>query len=149
MSFVKHMRLGKDVEVKKNSNDNEFVTGSAAYDVYRGKNNRETVWINFIANGPQAEFLKKFGKKGSVLKFYGEITPGNAYKKDDKMVSTINLSIDNVKFSEISSGNQQSGAQSGTGSQTASTPSTSEESKADELKETDDIFNEFWNEENE
>lgn len=146
MSFVKHMRLGKDVEVKTNANNNEFVTGSAAYDVYRGKDNTETVWINFIANGPQAEFLKKFGKKGSVLKFYGEITPGNAYKKDDKLVSTIQLSIDNVKFSEVRLGNQQSGT-----STTDSSSSSSEATKAskqEELDETKDIFDEFWEEEN-
>lgn len=105
--LIKHMRLIKDMKVETNQT-RKYALGTGVYDVYKGKNpdgtsRFDSIFINLIANGEkEVSFLESFGNKGAILKFAGDITPGKPYQnKNGEWVSTINLTIKTVEFSEV------------------------------------------------
>lgn len=155
--LVKHMRLTKDVIVKED-NGRKYALGTGVYDLYRGKDKQgqpqyQSVFVNLAANSDrEVNFLENFGKKGSVLKVSGEVTPGKPYQKDGEWISTINVNIDSVKFSDVRMGQSTQGATdakaSGTGTKAPAKTETKASTQQEELQEVEDIF-EFWGNEEE
>lgn len=104
--FTKHMRLGRDPEMRKTSNGNKAVYISAAYDTYVGGENK-TTWVNISLFDRQAEFIMKYGKKGYVFKFSGEIWTEEYDKRDGSGKGmSLNMLAESVKFPEVRSNNQ-------------------------------------------
>lgn len=152
--LVKHMRLTRDVVIKEN-NGRKYGLGSGVYDIYRGKNEDgtpkfEPVFINLLVNGDrEVSFLENFGKKGSIFKFTGEITPGAPYqnKTSGDWISTINLAVRTADFAEIRVGQQKEGSNTTPASaKTAQTAPPAASTPNEEIQNIDSVF-EFWDDE--
>lgn len=87
-------RLGKDVEVRYTQDNLCVASGSLAV---AGYSKDKTEWIYFSAFSHTAEFLEKYGRKGTSLAIVGHLH-NEQYTKDDKNYSRLQLIVDRVEF---------------------------------------------------
>jgi len=147
MGLVKHMRLTKDFTVKDNNNGNgKYGYGTGVYELYRGSKDGQpqyqSVFVNLVANSErEVNFLEKFGKKGTILNISGEVSPGKPYEKDGEWVSTINVNVENAKFSDVRISNNQDQAAGDKKAPAKNQPKA--DKQKEDMQEVEDIF-EFW-----
>ena len=104
-------RLGKDVVVKHGANNMAVASGSLAVAGYKKD---QTEWIYFSAFSKTAEFLEKYGKKGTSLAIEGHLHV-DEYEKDGQKVSRLGVIADRVEFAGSKS---ESSSNSGAGTTT-------------------------------
>lgn len=94
-------RLVKDSEVRYGGANNSAVARfTLAVDRKFKKDGEPTAdFINCVAFGKTAEFLEKYGKKGTKFIVEGRIQTGS-YEKDGKKVYTTDIAIESVEFAE-------------------------------------------------
>ena len=94
-------RLTRDPELRYSSSNTAVVNFTIAIDrQYTNKDGqRETDFIRVVAYNKQAENIKKFITKGSLVAVDGRIQTGS-YEKDGQRVYTTDVVADNVQFLE-------------------------------------------------
>lgn len=92
-------RLTKDPDLRYASNNTPVVNFTLATDrpFLNANKQREADFINIIVWRAQAENVKKYVSKGSLVAVEGRIQTGS-YEKDGKKVYTTDVVADNVRF---------------------------------------------------
>ena len=113
-------RLTRDAEIR--SSQGESSTAIARFSLavdrrFRRDNEEQTAdFINCVAFGRTAEFLERFGRKGTKFVLEGRIQTGSYTNKDGQRVYTTDVVAENVEFAESknnsSAGNDFGGAPS-------------------------------------
>lgn len=110
-------RLTRDAEVRYSQGENQ--TAIARFTVaverrFKRDGDEQTAdFISCVAFGKTAEFLEKYGNKGTKFVIEGRIQTGSYTNKDGQKVYTTDVVIDNIEFAEskaTASGNQNSHA---------------------------------------
>ena len=135
-------RLTRDPELRYSSSNAAIVNFSIAIDrQYTNKDGqRETDFINIVAFQKQAENIKKYVSKGSLVAVDGRIQTRNYEDKDGKRVYVTEVVADRVQFLESRNSNNVSNDSAEVGV----TPSDFQTD--DSVKETnvsDDVFADF------
>lgn len=124
MSFVKHMRIIKEVQSGVGSNNKAYAFGTAAYDVGKyveGKTVYETQFVNFRAYGDAAEYLLKNTEKKFFKVTADNIHAGEPFKtKDQKTAVNLNMTFNAVQPPEYNFSGQSGSNQGGQSGQTKS-----------------------------
>ena len=108
-------RLTRDAEVRYSQG--ESATAIARFSLAvdrrfrREGDEQNTDFINCVAFGKTAEFLERFGRKGTKFVLEGRIQTGSYTNKDGQRVYTTDVVAENVEFAESknSSGGDNSG----------------------------------------
>ena len=108
-------RLTRDAEVRYSQG--ESTTAIARFSLAvdrrfrREGDEQNTDFINCVAFGKTAEFLERFGRKGTKFVLEGRIQTGSYTNKDGQHVYTTDVVAENVEFAESknSSGGDNSG----------------------------------------
>ena len=113
-------RLTRDAEIRYSQG--ECSTAIARFSLavdrrFRRDNDEQTAdFINCVAFGRTAEFLERFGRKGTKFVLEGRIQTGSYTNKDGQRVYTTDVVAENVEFAESknnsSTGNDFGGAPS-------------------------------------
>ena len=113
-------RLTRDAEIRYSQG--ESTTAIARFSLavdrrFRRDNDEQTAaFINCVAFGRTAEFLERFGRKGTKFVLEGRIQTGSYTNKDGQRVYTTDVVAENVEFAESknnsSAGNDFGGAPS-------------------------------------
>lgn len=100
-------RLTKDAEVRYSADNKAVARFTMAVD-RRGKD-AGADFINCVAFGHTAEFLEKYGKKGTKFVAEGRIQTGSYTNKDGQKIYTTDVAVESVEFAESknSSGGQE------------------------------------------
>lgn len=102
-------RLTSDPEIRNTANGVSVVSFTLAVDrKYKKDGDEQTAdFIRCIAFNKTAEFISKYGKKGTKFVIEGRIQTGNYTDKDGKKVYTTDVIVESVEFAESksSSGN--------------------------------------------
>lgn len=95
-------RLTRDPELKYTSSNDAMVTFSIAIDrqYTNQQGQRDTDFINIVAFRKQAENIKKYISKGSLIAVDGRIQTSNYEDKDQKRVYVTQVIADRVQFLE-------------------------------------------------
>ena len=99
-------RLTRDVEVRYSQGDNSMaiarftlaVDRRLRRDSNRG-DNQTADFISCVAFRQQAEFLERYGRKGTTFILEGRIQTGS-YNKDGQTVYTTDVVTENIEFAE-------------------------------------------------
>ena len=113
-------RLTRDAEIRYSQGESStsIARFSLAVDRrFRRDNDEQTAdFINCVAFGRTAEFLERFGRKGTKFVLEGRIQTGSYTNKDGQRVYTTDVVAENVEFAESknnsSAGNDFGGAPS-------------------------------------
>ena len=113
-------RLTRDAEVRYSQGENSTAIARFSLAVdrrFRRDNEEQTAdFINCVAFGRTAEFLERFGRKGTKFVLEGRIQTGSYTNKDGQRVYTTDVVAENVEFAESknnsSAGNDFGGAPS-------------------------------------
>ncbi len=98
--FIGIGRLTKDSEVRY-SGQTAIAKGSIAVDRRFKKEGEQTAdFISYVAFGKTAEFLEKYGKKGTKFAIEGRIQTGSFTNKEGQNVYTTDVVIEAVEFAE-------------------------------------------------
>lgn len=95
-------RVTRDAEVRYSQGDNATAIArfSLAVDRRFKRDGDDTAdFINCVAFGRTAEFLERFGQKGTKFVVEGRIQTGS-YEKDGQKVYTTDVVVENVEFAE-------------------------------------------------
>lgn len=96
-------RLTRDPEVRYSQGDNASAVArfSLAVDRRFKKDGDQTAdFINCVAFGKTAEFIEKYGHKGTKFVVEGRIQTGNYTNKDGQKVYTTYVVVEQVEFAE-------------------------------------------------
>jgi len=95
-------RLTRDPELRYSSSNTPIVNFSIAVDrQFTNKDGqRETDFIRIVAYNKQAENIKKYLTKGSLVAVDGRIQTGSYDDKDGKRIYTTDIVADRVQFLE-------------------------------------------------
>ena len=99
-------RLTADVELKKTQNDKSVCSFTLA--VKRPGVKDTTDFINFVAWNQSAEYLTKYGHKGSLVEASGKLTSRNYEDKNGNKRTAFEILVDSLGLLE-----SQSNAQGG------------------------------------
>ena len=110
-------RLTRDAEIRYSQG--ESATAIARFSLAvdrrfrRDGDDQNTDFINCVAFGRTAEFLERFGRKGTKFVLEGRIQTGSYTNKDGQRVYTTDVVAENVEFAESknASGNNGGGYQ--------------------------------------
>ena len=113
-------RLTRDAEIRYSQGESSTAIARFSLAVdrrFRRDNNEQTAdFINCVAFGRTAEFLERFGRKGTKFVLEGRIQTGSYTNKDGQRVYTTDVVAENVEFAESknnsSAGNDFGGAPS-------------------------------------
>ena len=118
-------RLTRDAEIRysQGASSTAIARFSLAVDRrFRRDNDEQTAdFINCVAFNKTAEFLERFGRKGTKFVLEGRIQTGSYTNKDGQRVYTTDVVVENIEFAESKNSNGGDGY-SGAG---ASAPSPS------------------------
>ena len=118
-------RITRDAEIRYTQGEKSTAIArfSLAVDRRFKKDNDEqnTDFISCIAFGKIAEFLEKFGRKGTKFVVDGRIQTGSYNNKDGQKVYTTDVVVENIEFAE----SKNSSGSGGSTNQPAPTPSSS------------------------
>ena len=122
-------RLTRDAEIRYSQGDASTAVARFTIAVDRrvrrdaNSNDAQTAdFINCVAFNRTAEFLERFGRKGTKFILEGRIQTGSYTNKDGQKVYTTDVVVDNVEFAESKS---QSEGNMGGGFAPADRPSPS------------------------
>lgn len=96
-------RWTKDMEVRYSSSDGKPIArGTLAVPRQHIKEGeeRQSDFINCVAFGKVAEFLEKYGRKGTKFIVEGHIQTGSYNNREGQKVYTTEVVIENVEFAE-------------------------------------------------
>lgn len=93
-------RTTTDVSVKMTGADNQTMMASFTLAVDRIGKDAGADFPRCVAFGKTAEFLEKYGKKGTKFIVEGRIQTGSYDDKDGKKVYTTDVIIERVEFAE-------------------------------------------------
>ena len=95
-------RLTRDPELRYSSSNTAIVNFTIAIDrqYTNAQGQRETDFIRIVAYNKQAENIKKYVSKGSLVAVDGRIQTGSYDDKDGKKVYTTDIVADRVQFLE-------------------------------------------------
>ena len=113
-------RLTRDAEIRYSQGESSTAIARFSLAVdrrFRRDNEEQTAdFINCVAFGRTAEFLERFGRKGTKFVLEGRIQTGSYTNKDGQRVYTTDVGAENVEFAESknnsSAGNDFGGAPS-------------------------------------
>ena len=113
-------RLTRDAEIRYSQGESSTAIARFSLAVDRRfcrDNDEQTAdFINCVAFGRTAEFLERFGRKGTKFVLEGRIQTGSYTNKDGQRVYTTDVVAENVEFAESknnsSAGNDFGGAPS-------------------------------------
>ena len=113
-------RLTRDAEIRYSQGESSTAIARFSLAVdrrFRRDNEEQTAdFINCVAFGRTAEFLERFGRKGTKFVLEGRIQTGSYTNKDGQRVYTTDVVAENVEFAESknnsSAGNDCGGAPS-------------------------------------
>ena len=113
-------RLTRDAEIRYSQGESSTAIARFSLAVdrrFRRDNEEQTAdLINCVAFGRTAEFLERFGRKGTKFVLEGRIQTGSYTNKDGQRVYTTDVVAENVEFAESknnsSAGNDFGGAPS-------------------------------------
>ena len=113
-------RLTRDAEIRYSQWESSTAIARFSLAVdrrFRRDNEEQTAdFINCVAFGRTAEFLERFGRKGTKFVLEGRIQTGSYTNKDGQRVYTTDVVAENVEFAESknnsSAGNDFGGAPS-------------------------------------
>ena len=97
-------RLTRDAEIRYSQG--ESATAIARFSLAvdrrfrRDGDDQNTDFINCVAFGRTAEFLERFGRKGTKFVLEGRIQTGSYQEKDGKTVYTVEVVAENKEFAE-------------------------------------------------
>ena len=104
-------RCTRDAEVRYSQGDNATATARFSLAVdrrFKRDGDEQTAdFINCVAFGRTAEFLERFGNKGTNFVVEGRIQTGSYTNKDGQRVYTTDVVVENIEFAE-SKGTSQS-----------------------------------------
>lgn len=104
-------RLTKDSETRYGGANNTAVSRfTLAVDRrFKREGDEQTAdFISCVAFGKTAEFIEKYGKKGTKFVVEGRIQTGSYTNKDGQKVYTTDVAVESVEFAESKSNNSQS-----------------------------------------
>lgn len=117
-------RLTRDAEVRYAQGENATAIArvSIACDRrFRRENDDQTAdFISLIAFGKTAEFLEKYGNKGTKFNIVGRIQTGSYTNKEGTRVYTTDVVVEEIEFAE-----SKAAGSAATGSDSASRPAPS------------------------
>ena len=96
-------RLTKDAEVKYTQGNEPLAIArfTLAVDRRTKKDGEQSAdFISCVAFGKRAEFLEKYGKKGTKFNVEGSIQTGSYTNKDGNKVYTTDVIVNNIEFGE-------------------------------------------------
>ena len=97
-------RLTRDAEVRYSQGENSTAIARFSLAVdrrFRRDGDEQTAdFINCVAFGRTAEFLERFGRKGTKFVLDGRIQTGSYTNKDGQRVYTTDVVAENVEFAE-------------------------------------------------
>ena len=97
-------RLTRDPEVRYSAGENS--TAVARYTLavdrrFKRQGDEQTVdFINCVSFGKTAEFIEKYGRKGTKFIVEGRIQTGSYTNKDGQKVYTTDVAVENCEFAE-------------------------------------------------
>ena len=133
-------RLTRDPELRYSSTNTPIVNFSIAVDrqFTNKEGQRETDFIRIVAYNKQAENIKKYITKGSLVAIDGRIQTGSYDDKDGKRVYTTDIIADRVQFLSNKSGNTNN-------EEDNLSPSDFQNTDVKETNVSDDVFADFGN----
>ncbi len=106
-------RLTRDAEIRYSQGENATAVArfSLAVDRRFNRNGDEQSadFINCVAFGRTAEFLERFGRKGTKFVVEGRIQTGSYTNKDGQRVYTTDVVVEQVEFAESKSSSSNDG----------------------------------------
>ena len=101
-------RLTKDADIKTSAAGMTIARFTLAVDRRFRRNNEEQTadFINCVAFSKTAEFLEKYGKKGTKFVVEGSIQTGSYTNKDGNKVYTTDVAVQSVEFAESKASSQ-------------------------------------------
>lgn len=135
-------RLTRDPELRYSSSNAAIVNFSIAIDrqYTNSQGQRETDFINIVAFQKQAENIKKYVSKGSLVAVDGRIQTRNYEDKDGKRVYVTEVVADRVQFL---SSNNSNNVSSTTNDGDVSPADFQTEDNVKETNVSDDVFADF------
>ena len=106
-------RLTRDAEVRYSQGDASTAVArfSLAVDrrFKRDNDEQSADFINCVAFGRTAEFMERFGRKGTKFVLEGRIQTGSYTNKDGQRVYTTDVVTENIEFAESKASSDNSG----------------------------------------
>lgn len=104
-------RLGRDSEIKKTQNGDDFLSFTVAVDERR-KGETVTDWWNCSWYGDNAVKMGQWLKKGSLIFFSGDFAGARIYQnKNNENVVSLDLTVKSVNFVSTGKGNGENNTQ--------------------------------------
>ena len=118
-------RLTRDAEIRYSQGENSTAIArfSLAVDrrIRRDNDEQTADFINCVAFGRVAEFLERFGRKGTKFVLEGRIQTGSYTNKDGQRVYTTDVVVENAEFAESKGSGSANNGNSAPSSPTGST----------------------------
>ena len=118
-------RMTRDAEVRSSQGESSSAIARFTLAVdrrFRRNNDEQTAdFISCVAFGKTAEFLERFGRKGTKFVLEGRIQTGSYTNKDGQRVYTTDVVVENAEFAE--SKNAGSGNNNSDGGSAVTSPS--------------------------
>ena len=94
-------RLTKDVEIRNAYSDKKVARCTLAVNrTYKREDEEQSAdFINLVSFKNQADFLERFGKKGTKFIVIGRIQSGS-YEKDGTRIYTTDVIVEQLEFAE-------------------------------------------------
>ena len=136
-------RLTRDPELRYSSSNAAIVNFSIAIDrqYTNSQGQRETDFINIVAFQKQAENIKKYVSKGSLVAVDGRIQTRNYEDKDGKRVYVTEVVADRVQFLDTKGSNNNVTISDNVEKEVS--PADFQEDAAKETNVSDDVFADF------
>ena len=100
-------RLTRDAEIRYSQGESSTAIARFSLAVdrrFRRDNDEQTAdFINCVAFNKTAEFLERFGRKGTKFVLEGRIQTGSYTNKDGQKVYTTDVVVENAEFAESKS----------------------------------------------
>ena len=97
-------RLTRDAEIRYSQGESSTAIARFSLAVdrrFRRDNDEQSAdFINCVAFGKTAEFLERFGRKGTKFVLEGRIQTGSYTNKDGQRVYTTDVVVESVEFAE-------------------------------------------------
>ncbi len=97
-------RLTRDAEIRYSQGESSMAIGRFSLAVdrrFKRDGDEQTAdFINCVAFGKTAEFLERFGRKGTKFVVEGRIQTGSYTNKDGQRVYTTDVVVEQVEFAE-------------------------------------------------
>lgn len=107
-------RLTRDAEIRYSQGESSSAVARFTLAVdrrFRRNNEEQTAdFINCVSFGKTAEFLEKYGKKGTKFVVEGSIRTGSYTNKDGNKVYTTDVTVQSVEFAESKTSTQNNNA---------------------------------------